>query len=109
MQTTTRDQAMKRRTAHQFVAGLGYVAHAEMPVPPANAAGGQNCEPPAKAADGSRHLLKHVGGGSRTFTWVAAERAWAPIKHGEGNRLAWTVDYLSKAGWEYVGKAKAKD
>ena len=37
------------------------------------------------------------------MVWHAGERAWGPMRPDKGNRMAWTPDHLSKAGWEYVG------
>lgn len=110
MQTVTEHQAKNAKTKHSFVPGIGYIAQAEAPKFAPHPAGGKNCAPPAGTANGSRYTLRSPGGkdGSieKTFLWVAAEQAWEPEIMG-GNRLAWTVDHLSKAGWECVGPAKA--
>ena len=115
MQTIKRATAMKKQTGHQFVPGIGYVAQAEEPMGPdgkpipAHPNGGKNCAPPAGAANDSKHILRHVGGTDHVMRWVAAEKAWAPLKPGDGNRMAWPVDYLSKHGWQYVSAAPAAE
>jgi hypothetical protein len=103
----SRKTALQRRTAHQFIPGIGYVAHAEPPEFAPHPVGGKNCDPGAGAADGSVHVLRPPNGHPEMrMVWVAAERAWAPERADRGNRLAWTISHLSKAGWEYVGPAK---
>jgi hypothetical protein len=107
--TVSRSVAMKAQTRHQFVMGLGYIEHSAPPEIPATAKGGKGCHPDAAAADGSVHVLKPSHGAAEMkMRWVAAEKAWAAIKPGSGNRLAWTSDFLSAAGWEYVGPAGKK-
>lgn len=110
MQTVTERQAKSAKTKHSFVPGIGYIAQAEPPKFLPHPEGGKNCAPPAGTNDGSRHTLRSPGGKvagiEKTFLWVAAEQAWEPSIMG-GNRLAWTADHLSKAGWEYVGPAGA--
>jgi len=99
-----RATAHQKRTHHQFVPGLGYVAHEAPPDLPAVAKGDKNCEPPASVRDGSVHIMKPPGGHPpMAMTWIAGERAWASRPPNRGNRLAWTPAHLSSAGWEYVG------
>lgn len=103
----SRKEALAKRTHHQFVPGLGYLAHSGPPDLPATANGAKNCDPPKGTRDGSLHLIKPPNGGpSQAFTWIAAEKAWAPAIAGRGNRLAWPVDHLRRAGWEYQRAAK---
>jgi hypothetical protein len=98
----SRAAAMRRRTHHQFVPGLGYIAHAAPPDLPPTSRGNKNCEPPTGTPDGSIHLIKPpTGAPPMLMTWVAAERAWASTKPGAGNRLAWPTAHLMRAGWEY--------
>ena len=107
MQTVTEQRAKSAKTRHSFVPGLGYVEHAEPPSFTPHPDGGKNCAPPPGTKTGSEHVLRSPGGKAgieKTFLWITAERAWEPVELG-GNRLAWTADHLSKAGWEYVGPA----
>lgn len=111
----SRDEAHKKRTHHQFVPGLGYLAHSGPPDLPPTAKGTMNCAPPAGTKDGSAHVMRPpYGAAEMTMLWVAGEQAWAPSTPGKGNRLAWPPAHLSRAGWEYVGpvdgapKAKPK-
>jgi hypothetical protein len=100
----TRAEANRKRTAHQFVAGLGYVTHSGPPELPPGARGNKNCMPPSGTKDGSMHLLRPPSGAEPiAFVWVTAEQAWAGTNPARGNRLAWPVTHLARAGWEYVG------
>jgi hypothetical protein len=103
-----RTEAMRDPTRHQYVEGIGYVAHSGAPeFAPVRAP--KNCAPPAKTADGSHHMLKPPSGGKPIMmVWWAKHRAWATIHPGKGNRLCWTTDHLSKAGWEYGELVKAQ-
>lgn len=102
--------AHQRMTHHQFLPGIGYLAHGGAPDVPAGIKGGRNCKPPSGTRDGSVHLLRsaHHGSADKRFRWVAAEGAWASLKPAAGNRLAWTAEHLSAAGWEYSGPAEAE-
>ncbi len=102
----SRKSALAKQTHHQLVPGLGYLPHAGPPDLPPDAIGNKNCKPPLNTADGSEHILQPAGGHPpMKMTWVAAESAWASMKPGKGNRMAWTCDHLSKAGWEYLSPA----
>ncbi len=99
----SRIEALKKPTHHQFVPGIGYLVHSGAPEIPDGAKGGKNCKPADRTKDGSRHLLKPPGGHPPLLmAWVASEGAWSALKHGAGNRLAWTAEHLSAAGWEYL-------
>jgi len=101
-----RATAYKKLTQHQFIPGMGYLAHSGPPELPAVAKGTKNCIPPAGTKDGSAHVLKPPGGAPpMRMLWIEAERAWASPKPATGNRLAWTTDHLTKAGWEYIKAA----
>ena len=105
----SRAEAHRKMTHHQYVDGLGFLAHSGPPELPAAAQGSKNCAPPSSTKDGSPHLLRPPGGHpDMILLWVAAENAWRSTHPGKGNRLAWTTDHLSKAGWEYVGPVKKK-
>jgi hypothetical protein len=96
--------AHKRKTHHQHVPGIGYVAHAGPPDLPPECQGRENCDPPRGTADGSLHNLKPPGGHPpMTLRWVAGERAWESLQPERGNRLAWPTSHLMKAGWAYLG------
>ena len=100
----TREHAHQKRTHHQYIDGLGYMAHEGPPELPAAAQGAKNCVPPEGTKDGTAHLLQPPGGHPQMILlWVEAEGAWASRHPGKGNRLAWTTDHLMRAGWEYVG------
>jgi hypothetical protein len=101
----SRATAHQKRTHHQFVAGLGYIAHEGPPELPPAAQGTKNCQPPSGTADRSVHVMQPPGGaGTMLMVWHA-DGAWGPIKPGQGNRMAWEPSHLSRAGWEYVGPA----
>lgn len=105
---STRSIALRRRTHHQFVPGIGYIAHAGPPELPPTANGRENCAPPGGTEDQSLHLLKPPGGAPPlAMVWHAGERAWGALKPEKGNRLAWSTDYLMRAGWKYVSVAPA--
>lgn len=105
----TRRAAMLDPTRHQFVRGLGHIPHgAEPDLPPGYPPGSANCLPPAGAADGSVHIMNPSHGAPpMRMRWLAAHQAWAPLSPEKGNRMAWTADYLSRAGWEYAGPEAA--
>ena len=103
-----RNTAMQKPTKHQHLRGLGYLAHDGPPALPSGANGNKNCKPPSGTADGTRHILQPPGGHKRMeLIWMAAHSAWSHPT-GKGNRLAWTCDHLSRAGWEYIGPAEAE-
>jgi hypothetical protein len=105
-----RETAMRDPTRHQFIAGLGHVAHEGVPEVPLGAALSppDRAHPPAGAADGSRHLLNPPNGGkSIAFEWLAVHQAWKSERPEAGNRLAWPATFLSRAGWTYKGAAPA--
>lgn len=102
----TRSTAHAKKTHHQMVAGLGYVAHSGPPELPPGSDGSANCDPPATTADGSVHLLRPPNGARPiAMKWVVAERAWESMTPDRGNRLAWPADFLKKAGWAYMSAA----
>lgn len=102
-----RDAAMRRQTHHSFLPDLGFVAHRGPPDVPPGSKASAGCSPPAATTDGSKHMLKPPNGSKpMPFRWVASEQAWASLKSGEGNRLAWPATFLQRCGWSYVGKAK---
>lgn len=91
-------------THHQHILGMGYLAHSGAPDLPDHCKGEENCAPPQGTANASLHLLKPPGGApDMIFKWAAKHNAWLSISPGKGNRMAWTVDHLMKAGWRYVG------
>lgn len=102
-----RSQAMRAKTRHQFIQGVGYLPHGGPPeLEPHQATGTKNCDPPEMAIDGSQHMLRPPNGAPpRIFVWVKAEKAWEAFPFGVGNRLAWPASHLMKASWEYVGPA----
>lgn len=100
----TRSEAVKQRTHHQLLRGIGYLKHSGPPELPASARGSKNCEPGAGTRNGTIHLMKPPGGAKPLeMIWVAAERAWASAIPDRGNRLAWPTSHLMRARWEYVG------
>jgi hypothetical protein len=103
----SRAVAMGKMTHHQFIRSVGFLAHSGPPDLEPHHQGKKNCAPKAGSANGSRHWLKPGNGHPDiVMTWVAAESAWASTKPDKGNRLAWSVEHLSRAGWEYVGPVK---
>lgn len=97
---------MAKQINHQFVPGLGYVAHSGPPELPPGSNGTASCLPKSDAADGSLHLMQPPHGHPPiAMRWVALEKAWASIQPERGNRLAWPADFLSKAGWAYLRPA----
>lgn len=102
-----RPAAHQRKTGHQFVPGLGYVAHQGPPPLNPRANGTKNCDPPQGTRDGSVHLLRPPNGHPPiTMVWIAMERAWASRMPERGNRLAWPTSHLRRAEWEYIGPAR---
>ncbi len=99
-----RAAAHKQPKHHQFVPGLGYIAHDAPPDLPPGANGSKNCAPAPGTKDGTPHDLR-VPGGAQTMALVWREGAWHSPTLGKGNRLAWDPAHLSRAGWEYVGPA----
>jgi hypothetical protein len=96
--------AQRKKTHHQFIPGIGYIAHDGPPELPAGVNGTKNCDPAKGTKDGSLHLLRPPNGHPPlAFEWIAAERAWESVQPERGNRLAWPADHLKRAGWEYVG------
>jgi hypothetical protein len=106
----SRSEAHQKMTHHQYMDGIGYVAHSGPPeLPLGRVVSSKNCAPPPGAKDGSAHLLKPPGGHpDMIMLWVAAENAWRPTHPGKGNRLAWSTDHLMRSGWEYLGPVKKK-
>ena len=103
----SRAAALRKQTGHQFVPGIGYIPHASPPDFARHPAAGKNCAPPSGTPDGSVHLMQPPNGHPKLeMRWVAVENAWASMRIDQGHRLAWSVDYLSAAGWEYAGKPK---
>lgn len=103
MQPADRAQALAKRAHHQFVPGLGYIAHGGPPVLPPTAKGDKPCEPAAGSKDGSRHLLLPPNGGRQMpMLWNAAEKSWSAVRLGRGVRMAFAAAHLSKLGWAYV-------
>lgn len=104
----SRAEAMKRPTHHQFIVGVGFLAHSAPPDLPDDARGDKNCAPPERTQhEGSLHVLQPPGDHPpMTLIWSVEHGAWIHPVLGRGNRVAWTPDHLSKAGWEYVGPAK---
>lgn len=99
-----RSAAVQKMTHHQFVKGLGYIAHSGPPELPAHLAGKKNCAPPAGTQNDSHHMLRPPNGApDMVMRWIAGEQAWASLIPEKGNRLAWPVQHLQRAGWEYVG------
>lgn len=99
----SRSDALKKRTHHQHLRGIGYVAHTAQPELPGSANGKKNCAPPSGTKDATHHMMKPPNGAAPIrMSWVAAEKAWASMT-GKGNRMAWTTDHLMRAGWEYAG------
>src|ERR1700674_5287905 len=102
--TVTRETAHQKRIHHQFIAGLGYVAHSAPPDLPQTARGNKNCNPPTGTQDGTLHLMQPpTGAPPIAMVWLQREQAWASTNIARANRLAWPVTHLSRAGWEYSG------
>jgi hypothetical protein len=100
-----RHTAIAKQTHHQFIKGIGYLAHEGPPELPRSANGKKNTNPPAGTKTGFVGLLRPPTGGNPVrFVWVSPEGAWASPAM-KGNRMAWTTTYLQLAGWEYVGPA----
>ena len=84
-------EAHQKKTHHQLIVGVGYIAHSGAPELPAGANGSKNCDPPAGAKDGSLHLLRPPNGHPPlAFRWITAEQAWESVQPERGNRLAWS-------------------
>ena len=104
----SREQALAKQTHHQFIKGIGYLAHAGAPDLPTTARGSKNCSPPAGTKSGFVGLLKPpTGADPLRLVWITAEGAWASPRPDKGNRMAWSTTHLQRAGWEYIGPADA--
>ncbi len=98
----SRSEALKKRTHHQYIHGIGHVAHSGPPELSVAARGKKNCDPPQGTRDGTHHMMRPPNGAAPIrMAWVAGEKAWASINPARGNRMAWPVDHLKRAGWEY--------
>lgn len=105
----SRSTATKDPTRHQFVKNIGFLMHDGPPELPPGYNGTANCAPAADAPDLSVHVLQTPGDGVEIrMKWLADHRAWSSMVFGKGNRLAWTPDHLSRAGWKYVGPVDAQ-
>jgi hypothetical protein len=105
--STTQAAALSDPASHRFVPGTGYVRYAASPkvIPGLHPVG--RATPPANTLNGSPHLLISPGGGvAMAFTWVVKPGAWA---RPGGLRMAFAADYLSRAGWVYVGPVQPKE
>lgn len=102
MKMVERNEAIARRTHCQYVHGQGFLDHGAPPALPADASGTANCVPDDGAQNGSVHIMRTPGGTEMNMIWHADEGAWGATVLGKGNRLAWTPEHLSKAGWEYL-------
>lgn len=100
-----RAAAEQNPTHHQFEPGNGYVNHGGPPMVPNPVLLKKNCLPKDTSLDGTLHLLRAPTGTAMTMIWLPVHRAWANTRIDRGNRLAWTADHLSKAGWEYLKPA----
>jgi hypothetical protein len=101
-----RTEAMKNPTRHQYVEGIGYIPHSGPPEFGSPVKMPKNCLPPAGTKDGTLHeMIPPNGAKPVTMAWWAKHKAWAALHPGKGNRLCWTVDHLSRAGWEYGNPA----
>lgn len=103
----SRATAMGKQTHHQFIKGVGFLAHSGPPDLDPVHNGKKNCAPKAGTAAGSRHWLRPGNGApDMVMIWIPTETAWASTKPEKGNRLAWPLEHLSRAGWEYVRPVK---
>jgi hypothetical protein len=100
--------ADRNPTHHQFEPGNGYVNHGGPPQIPNPVLIKKNCVPKANAQDGSEHQLRAPTGAIVVLKWLPTHQAWGSPSIDRGNRLAWTADYLSNAGWEYMKPAKVR-
>jgi len=100
----SRSEAEQRPTHHQFVPGIGYIVHSGPPEMPQGRSGaGKPCKPPQGTEDGSLHFLQPPNQHPKMpMRWLAKHHCWAPMRHGQGNRLAWSDEHLSAAGWAYM-------
>ncbi len=104
-----RSDALQKRTHHQFVRGIGYLAHSGPPELPDTARGTKNCEPAPGTKNGSVHLMRPpTGAAPLKMVWIAKERAWASAVPDRGNRLAWSTNHLMRAGWVNAGPVPTK-
>lgn len=103
----SRDEALAKPMHHQYVIGIGYLAHDGPPDLPASASGRKGCCPKKDAAEGSLHVMKPPNGaGPVIMLWSRKHQAWSALNPGKGNRMAWSAEFLMRAGWEYVRPAK---
>ena len=93
-----RATALASPTTHRFVPGAGYLRCSPLPRPKMGADSVGRADPPVDVKDGSVHMLVSPGAPVLEFVWMARHRAWA---RPGGWRMAFTADYLSRAGWVY--------
>ena len=97
-----RATALASPTAHRFVPGAGYLRCPPLPRSQVGMGSVGRADPPVDAKDGSVHVLVSPGGPVLEFVWMVRHRAWA---RPGGWRMAFTADYLSRAGWVYKSTA----
>lgn len=97
-----RTAAMRDRTAHAYMAGVGYIRVGTPPMPAIPVDDARACLPPPPVASNTDHVLQPPSGPTMVMTWGGME--WIPPL-GKGKRLAFTAAYLAAHGWSYVGPA----
>jgi hypothetical protein len=109
MSFVNRAAALKNPTHHQFIVGVGYLNHGCEPDVPASYPSSKTCHPASDAADGSSHWLKPSHNAPpMQLIWIASHKSWRTAHPGKGNRMAWTADYLARAGWSYQKPVETK-
>lgn len=101
---SSKEAAEKSPTTHRLVLGRGYVNIGKEPaIKEIDKKEQRNCAPPPNTLNATTHLLSPPGNGTPVIMrWLSMQKAWASILPFQGNRMAWTADYLSRAGWAYM-------
>ena len=99
---TTRELALRQRTACTLIPGMGYVRLGEHRFPDTVIYPPSACTPPEGAEDMSLHHFIPPGGEKPTVMlyWLAEDHLWQPISPTAGNRLAFRPAYLAALGWK---------
>lgn len=105
MRIVHRDIAMKDRSAHSYLPGVGYI-HVDKPSLPAQpVAQASACEPPPGTEDGTWHALQPPNGAPvMRLQWHAVPKEWIPpaLLMAKSRRLSFTSAYLAAHGWSLV-------
>lgn len=103
--SSTQERAQRSPHTHSFRPGTGYVDHGREPELANSVKNAAPCAPVGPSLPGTIHVLKPAGGGTIEMRWTG--KFWeSPHSPSKGNRIAFTPDYLGRAGWSYLKPAE---